>query len=163
MNIFFLDYNPRTCAQYMVDSHVSKMILETAQLLCTAHRLSGSTEEALYQATHISHPSAIWARKSQDNYRWLAHHYDALAREFSHRFGGREHKSYTQLVDLIWDPPSCLPDGMFTVPKPAMDPEYLVGDPSDGWPFVVLSYRNYYKLGKTHLHKWTNRVRPEWM
>jgi len=27
----------------------------------------------------------------------------------------------------------------------------------------VASYRNYYRLGKTHLHKWTKRQPPEWL
>ena len=30
MNIFYLDKEPRLCAQYHVDKHVVKMILETA-------------------------------------------------------------------------------------------------------------------------------------
>ena len=39
MNIFFLSWNPETCAQMHCDKHVVKMILETAQILCTAHRV----------------------------------------------------------------------------------------------------------------------------
>lgn len=37
MNIFLLDKNPEKCAAYHTDRHVVKMIVETAQLLCTAH------------------------------------------------------------------------------------------------------------------------------
>jgi hypothetical protein len=37
MNVFFLDENPKLSAQYHVDKHVVKMILETAQLLCGVH------------------------------------------------------------------------------------------------------------------------------
>ncbi|SER70381.1 hypothetical protein SAMN05421690_10568 [Nitrosomonas sp. Nm51] len=36
MNIFVLDLDIKKCAQYDCDQHVSKMILESAQLLCTA-------------------------------------------------------------------------------------------------------------------------------
>lgn len=39
MNIFFLDKDPVQCAQWMVDKHVVKMIVETAQLLSTTHRV----------------------------------------------------------------------------------------------------------------------------
>jgi len=40
MNIFYLDPQPRLCAQYHCDKHVVKMILEYAQLLSTAHRIA---------------------------------------------------------------------------------------------------------------------------
>ena len=43
MNIFYLAHNPTDCAQMHCDKHVVKMILETAQLLSTAHHERGST------------------------------------------------------------------------------------------------------------------------
>lgn len=39
MNLFALDLKPHVAATYHCDQHVGKMILETAQLLCTAHRM----------------------------------------------------------------------------------------------------------------------------
>ena len=39
MNIFVLDENPYLAAQYHNNKHVVKMILETAQLLSTAHHV----------------------------------------------------------------------------------------------------------------------------
>jgi hypothetical protein len=50
MNIFYLDKDPETCAQYHCDKHVVKMILETAQLLCATQWLCGT--EAPYRLTH---------------------------------------------------------------------------------------------------------------
>ena len=44
MNIFFLSENPIQAAEWMVDRHVVKMILESAQLLSTAHRLLDGQE-----------------------------------------------------------------------------------------------------------------------
>ena len=38
MNIFYLDEDPLVAARYHCDKHVVKMITETAQMLCTAHR-----------------------------------------------------------------------------------------------------------------------------
>jgi hypothetical protein len=153
MNIFFLDYNPSRCAQLMVDSHVSKMILETAQLLSTAHHVHNSPEAKwMYKPTHQHHPSAVWTSISVINYKWLVNHFHSLAEEFSHRFGGRHHKSYDGLVDLLSEAPRAIPDVGLTVPKPAMDPEYLVG-PQNKWDLVVLSYQNYYNIGKRHLHR----------
>jgi hypothetical protein len=38
-----------------------------------------------------------------------------------------------------------------------MAPEYIIdSDP-------IINYRNYYKMGKTHLHKWKKRNPPEWI
>ena len=39
MNIFYLDKDPVKAAQYSCDKHVVKMILESAQMLCTAHKV----------------------------------------------------------------------------------------------------------------------------
>ena len=39
MNVFVLDYDPKTAAEMHCDKHTVKMILETAQLLSTSHRL----------------------------------------------------------------------------------------------------------------------------
>ena len=39
MNIFYLDRDPKIAAQYHLDKHVVKMIVEYAQLMSTAHRL----------------------------------------------------------------------------------------------------------------------------
>ena len=37
MNIFYLDECPVKAAQVQYNKHVVKMILESAQMLCTAH------------------------------------------------------------------------------------------------------------------------------
>ena len=39
MNIFILDRNPVKAAQMLCDRHIPKMIVESAQMLSTAHRL----------------------------------------------------------------------------------------------------------------------------
>lgn len=57
MNIFYLSRDPVLCAEMHCDKHVVKMILETAQLLSTAHWELGST--APYKPTHKNHPLAL--------------------------------------------------------------------------------------------------------
>ncbi len=37
MNIFVLDENPVKCAEYHLDKHCIKMILEQTQILCGVH------------------------------------------------------------------------------------------------------------------------------
>ena len=39
MNIFILDTDPIVAAQWQCDKHVVKMIVESAQMLSTAHRI----------------------------------------------------------------------------------------------------------------------------
>ena len=39
MNIFYLHKDPVKAAQVQYDKHVVKMILESAQMLCTAHHV----------------------------------------------------------------------------------------------------------------------------
>lgn len=177
MNIFYIDTDPYKAAEQMVDKHVVKMILETAQLLSTAHRLldgeeyvgqsaSGrkarrwrlpdERETILYSATHISHPSAVWCRQSNNNYNWLYCHFVGLLNEYTYRYG-KTHKcaepAFRQMLQTL---PANIPVGYFTPVTPAMPDEYKV-------PCSVQSYRNYYKQGKTHLHAWTKRQAPDWL
>ena len=60
MNIFYLDEDPRICAEMHCDKHCVKMILETAQLLCTAHRVLDGDEYSdkvgLYKTAFQNHP-----------------------------------------------------------------------------------------------------------
>ena len=75
MNIFYLDEKPMTAARMHCDKHVVKMILESAQMLSTAHRILDGNDYAdrrgLYKATHKNHPANIWVRESANNYVWL--------------------------------------------------------------------------------------------
>jgi hypothetical protein len=124
MNIFYLHSNPRQAAIMQCDTHVVKMTLESAQLLSTAHReLDGddwADKEGLYRSTHKNHPSAVWARSSDEHYGWLYRHFNALCDEYRYRYG-KEHLSWRKLGDALandpvnirtgWvDPPQCMPD-----------------------------------------------------
>ena len=44
MNIFILDTDPIVAAQLQCDKHVVKMIVESAQMLSTAHRMLDGEE-----------------------------------------------------------------------------------------------------------------------
>jgi hypothetical protein len=174
MNIFYLDPNPRTCAEMHNDKHVVKMILEYAQLLSTAHRYLDGTEgkhlspagrnirdwrlgdnrdNILYSATHINHPSAVWARKSSANYDWLYVMWVELMDEYTYRYG-RVHAS-ERLKLALSRLPYKIPKGDFTPPTPAMPDEYKVGD-------VAESYHKYYIGSKRVMSRWTDRPMPKW-
>ena len=127
-----------------VDRHVVKMILELCQLLCTAIWLSGG--EAYCKPTHQNHPSAIWTRANKSNWLWLQTLALALCEEYTFRYG-KQHKLETIIRELqVPD----LPDEDFYDPPQAMPVEYKHED-------AITAYRNYYILGKSHLHFWKNR------
>lgn len=177
MNIFAISNDPNQSAIWMVDKHVVKMILESAQLLCTAHRVLDGTpyidktktgrnvkrwrladpqdDMLLYSATHINHPSAVWCRETTGNYEWLYQHFQALCMEYNHRYG-KYHKCMN-----MWDHLSMRPRNMTDGPlqpfATAMPDEYKV--PND----PVESYRNYYRVAKARMHKWTKREVPSWI
>ena len=99
MNIFYIDNDPQISAICMVDSHVVKMILETAQMLSTAHRIvDNNNSPYMYKATHINHPSTKWARETEGNYIWLVSHFKYLGDEYQYRYG-KIHKSISILLD----------------------------------------------------------------
>jgi hypothetical protein len=87
MNIFYLHPDPKTAAKMHCDTHCVKMVLETAQLLSTAHReLDGdelSDRRGLYKSTHRNHPSAVWARANRENYDWLVGLFKGLLEEYT--------------------------------------------------------------------------------
>lgn len=47
MNLFYVDADPTVAAQSLGDKHVVKMILETAQMLSTAHRILDGKQEVI--------------------------------------------------------------------------------------------------------------------
>jgi len=85
MNIFVLDEFAAVAAQYHCDKHIPKMILETAQMLCTAvHLISG--KEVPYKPCYINHPCTVWARASRGNFLWLLNLGLSLCKEYRYRF-----------------------------------------------------------------------------
>ena len=153
MNIFILDYDPKTCAQYHCDKHVVKMIVETAQLLSTAHHILNSNLSGIYKVTHENHPCAIWARQSKENYSWLCRLGLNLCYEYTHRYGKR-HKTQNILELLSAFNP--VASGRLTNFALAMPEECKIGN-------AVESYREYYIKEKSHILKFTNREKPEWI
>ncbi len=148
------------------------MIVEYAQLLSTAHRvldgvltnsvknnrksksfyLHDEREHYLYKATHINHPSAIWARQSASNYLWLFELYCELLDEYTHRYG--KHHKCEGMIGWLAILPKNISTIKFTEPTPAMPDQYKV--PGDS----IQSYINYYNGDKQRMFKWKNREVP---
>jgi hypothetical protein len=152
MNIFFLDYDPKKCAQYHNDKHVVKMILETAQLLCGVHWVTGN--EAPYKLSHKNHPCSIWTRSSLENYLWLCELGLELCIEYEYRYG-KKHKTYDVIMWCILNKPN-ISDVEFTSPPLAMPDHCKVGNNP------IKSYRNYYMTEKSSFCNWKQRDVPHW-
>ena len=157
MNIFYLDRDPQIAAQMMCDKHVVKMILESAQMLSTAHRVLDGDEYAdesgLYKMAHKNHPSSIWVRASEDNYDWLWRHMCYLMKEYTYRYD--KHHATERLIDPLCDPPENISRDEFTDPPQCM-PAYCKGDDT------VQSYQTYYIVEKSDFATWKRRAVPEW-
>lgn len=184
MNVFYLDPDPKICAEMHLDKHVVKMIIEYAQLLSTAHRvldgeeyteltangrrikrwrLSDHREPALMKATHINHPSSIWVRANNENYNWLYTMWNFLLKEYTYRYG--KIHACERLIGPLLLAPTNIQRCKFFAPTPAMPTEVkiLAENAVAGRKYDSLnSYRNYYILNKKHFAKWTKRDVPTW-
>lgn len=87
MNIFCTSNCPIQSAKFLDDKRANKMCLESAQLLSSALRLCGYTGDDIYKISHKNHPSNIWTRATQGNYKWLLEHFRALCEEYKRRTG----------------------------------------------------------------------------
>lgn len=152
MNVFYLDEDPVKCAKYHFDTHVNKMLLETAQMLSTAMWCVdplvaedfckiGRCYEPI---SNINHPSCKWARQSTAHFIWLKKLVIALNEEKKYRFKSGDHKSYFVAANL---PVPNIGNNEFVQPPQCM-PEYLQTDDA------VVAYRQYYmSQEKSHLAK----------
>ena len=99
MNIFAVHTDPLKAARLLPDKHVTKMILETCQMLSIVYskhywdigqimKVDGTpfkTERGAFK----NHPCTIWAAEKPENCAWLIQHGCELAHEFHERYGKR--------------------------------------------------------------------------
>ena len=165
MNIFYLSDCPQEAAESHNDKHCVKMILESAQMLSTAHReLDGDVPDILYKSTHKNHPSTIWTRSSKQHYDWLFRLFRMLSAEYSIRYGlitdtndtFKVHKSWDKLGKILETAPKNIEDNGWEDPPQCM-PDSCKDDD------VVTAYRNYYIQEKKSFAKWNYTREPEWM
>ena len=163
MNIFYFYDKDETnsfqkSAQAQPDKMLVKMPLETAQMLCTAHRVLDGDDYAdangLYKTAYKNHPCTIWARETSSNYIWLYEHFLALGEEYKYRYG-REHASIIKLAKPLLCIPENIKTDAMTPPAQAMPDEYKDDNP-------VVAYRNYV-IHEKHYAQWNkNRKQPTW-
>ena len=151
MNIFKLSDTPQNCAKMHCDKHVSKMILESAKMICTT--LWYNDQSAPYLPVHPKHPCTLWSGDSLDNWLWLKELAIYLNEEFCWRYGRSvNHKSADVIKGLR--PPLIESKGLQQHPQCMPDQYKVPNDP-------ISAYRAYY-IGEKTFAKWTKREVPEW-
>ena len=181
MNLFILDNDPVIAAQLQCDKHVVKMIVESAQMLSTAHRMldgvecrkpskSGKTmskhyelsdvamDNVLYKSVHMNHPCTVWTRQSACNYEWHYQHFIALCDEYTYRYG-KIHATDKLLRNALKRHPKNIKKNDLTLFPLAMksNPECMF--PAD----PVKSYRLFYQTKQDRFKmSWSKRQTPEW-
>lgn len=160
MNIFAVDDDPQAAAQSLCDKHVVKMILESSQLLCTAHHETESQllrPDYFLKSTHRNHPCAVWTREAADNYLWLARHNLDLCAEYTFRYGKVhkcEREGLATWLAMNMPPGICLKDR--TPFRQAMPEAYRQEN-------AIAAYRAYYLGDKRYMLAWTRRDPPGWV
>jgi len=165
MNLFILSFIPKEIAEFMMDKHVAKILLEAVQMLCSAKRLldpDDPVNDRLYKIAHKNHPVTIWCRKSKANYLWTLELVEELHREWKYRYDHPEtkiHKSYSiaQLLKAHIPADDLFEEIDLTPFALAMPDQYKSSDP-------IASYRNYYMSEeKQKIASWKKRrERPSW-
>jgi hypothetical protein len=187
MNIFVLDEDPKVAASMMCNKHVVKMILESGQLLCTAHWLSWLDGESgrpvlsdfkrvkdaqewlknyvpeqhqpPWKMSHVRHPCTIWAGETMGNYLWLLDHMKGLLKEYTNRYK-KIHKSESVWRWLFQNDPMIKNNfSLKKTPHPLCVPEEIKAVTND----PVHAYRTYYVTHKAYMAKWEPRaITPDW-
>jgi len=166
MNLFILSLNFKECAEWMFDKHISKIILEIVQMLCTAIQLVDpnneiSSEIKLYKIAHKNHPVTVWMRSSLDNYLWAINLVEAMHTEWKYRYDHpieKMHKSFIVATYLKKNAPSSE-----KFPKIGLTPFALAMPEHCKCDDAVKAYRTYYQTpDKQKIASWKKRDKPEW-
>ena len=169
MNIFVLDRDPFEAAKMHCDQHVTKMILETAQLLSTEARRLGITDDRLYKSTHVNHPCSVWLRDKPIHVDWLWRLTCSLGQQHEIRFG-TVHKSCC--VALVATSSIYKATGYRPVPLEqileldhalAMPDEFKDSDPVDAYRAYYRYKHQQWTIDKGKGMKYTKVEPPEWL
>ena len=187
MNTFILSMDTKEAAKFHCNKHVVKMILESAQMLCTAHWLHllehsnkkmsdfkrvkdaqawlyENTDPVLqppWKLTHARHPCTLWTAANVSNYTWQLNLCKSLLIEYEQRYR-RVHKTTKEAKWLGQNIPINIQNSALSDFPVCMKEEYKVYKDCDRID-VVASYRNYYIKDKVRFAKWEPRSKiPSW-
>lgn len=172
MNIFVLHEHAGLAARMQCDRHVTKMCVETAQLLCFAH-LSATNdadwlaENVLFKPNraHMKHPCTLWLLEDPRNYAWAYRHLQGLLDEYDYRYDGLSRGKYASILRML---PALrrIPGSRARIDGLNAGPEswaLAMGKaPECVGPVAVEAYRRFYIVDKNEFATWTGRDVPGW-
>ena len=173
MNRFIIDREPEAIAQQLCDQHIIKMVLEEAQMLCTAVRVHAplfAEGNGLYKTAYLNHPCTQWVRETAANYRFGVRLLKAMNDEFMFRFPVRQdgapntgHASMRHF-DALVEAEKFIPDTTnFLTPHPqCFGPNNDHLKTEENWP--ISAYRAFYRVDKMKFARYEKgRKMPHWM
>tara|TARA_B110000967_G_C18882477_1_gene561895 strand:+ start:211 stop:1038 length:828 start_codon:yes stop_codon:yes gene_type:complete len=160
VNFFYLDKDPKKCAEYYCNKHVNKIMIEICQLLCNVIYYKTRLKPPYKKSNNI-HPTLApfrWAEKSLGNYKYLIELAENLLNEFKFRFNRDEHKSEKVIIWLKNHIPKNFKHKRRTkllyTNNISLYHKYYNND-IECFRFIYVSY-------KCKNDKWTKRLKPEW-
>lgn len=155
MNIFYTNRCPIVSAQSLCNVHVNKMIIESCQMLSTAHHvLDGqSAIRGIMKPTHVNHPSNVWVRSSYLHYHWLLDHLIELLNIFEQR-SCKIHAVSVRVPFLNNLPTNMCTDTVEFVEPPRAMPDHIKNDLS------ITTEEAYQKYLCEKYAEWLARERP---
>ena len=170
MNIFVVDECPITAARMLCDKHVPKMVVESAQMLASALRRHGATDDVMpiakttgrpYKGGYHNHPCTVWTSVSQQNFLWLLHHGLPLSAESLKRFH-RQHACHAPIYEM-GELFNIIPAGGLTPFARAFNKKLYPFLYDEERYTAVEAYRTYYSLDKRRFASWDKGTpAPHW-
>ena len=160
VNLFYLSNNPKTCAKYYCDKHVSKIAIEIAQILSQVHHNIG-TKQPPYKPCKVVGKTLkpyLWAMESKENYLYCCNLAEALLKEYKFRYDKTEHKCDKVIEWLKLNIPNSIKKTKLT--KFKLTENVAIYDKYFKDPVVASKY--IYVDFKCKNDKWTKRGKPSW-
>ena len=162
VNFFYLDKDPKKCAQYYCNKHVLKIPIEIAQILSKIHYdLNSNIDFSKIYKNSIVVNNSIgpyqWIRESYNNYIWACKLGLELINEYKLRYKKDHHKTEIILQFLFNNPPKLLKKGItkFIGTNKYDMFQFISNDP------VVCARYNYAEM-KCINDKWNKNISPDW-
>jgi hypothetical protein len=162
VNFFYLDSDPKICAQYYCNKHIVKIPIEIAQILSKIHHQLNSNinYNKIYKNSLVVKDTLgpyIWTIESLDNYIWTCKLGLELINEYKFRFNKDTFKSQSIIETLLENPPNLPNIGItkFRMTNQIDMFQFISNDP------IICSRYNYCEM-KCANDIWTNRKKPYW-
>ena len=160
VNLFYLDKDPKKCAKYYCDKHVSKIAIEIAQILSQVHHNIG-TKTPPYKPCKVVGKTLkpyLWAMESKDNYLYCCNLAKELLKEYKFRYNKKEHKCDKPINWLLNNIPDKIIKKKLT--KFKLTENVAIYEKYFNNPVVASRY--IYVDFKCKNDKWTKRGKPKW-